>query len=80
MDTLLAEVSGGPGLVQLALQALILAVCLLIVFALGKWAIGKFKLSENVQTCWLGFFLLMGAIIAINFLLGLSGHSFIHLW
>jgi hypothetical protein len=80
MDTILADVSGGTGLVQLAVQVFVIGLCLLIVFALGRWVIAKFKLSDNVQTCWMGAFLILGAIVIINFLLGLSGHQFLHLW
>jgi hypothetical protein len=80
MDTILADVSGGTGLVQLAMQVFVVGLCLALVFALGRWAITKFALPAIVMTCWVGLFLVVGCIVVINFLLGLVGHSMFKYW
>jgi len=75
-----ADVSSGDGLVKLAFQVLIIGLCLLIVFALGRWLIQKFAMPPVVLTCWIGLFLIVGAVVVINFLMGLGGHQFLHYW
>jgi hypothetical protein len=76
---LLADVAGG-GLVHDLFAFLIIGVCCLIVWALGRWAITACGAPAIAMTVWTGLFIFVGAIILINFLLGLAGHSFIHLW
>jgi hypothetical protein len=76
---LLADISvgGGSGLVHNLLMLLLIGVCVLIVWALGKWLIGATGAPPVALTVWTGLFLIIGAIVIINFLLGLAGHGFI---
>ena len=71
------SVGSGGGLVHALLMVLLVGVCLGIVWALGRWLIGALGAPAVAQTVWNGLFLVVGAIVIINFLLGLTGHSFI---
>lgn len=71
------SIGSGSGLVHSLFFALIIGLCLLIVWALGRYFITKFAAPVMVMTIWTGLFVLIGAIIVINFLLSLGGHGFI---
>lgn len=80
MHPILADtirVAGGDGLIHDLFAVLIIAICVGIVWAVGRWFIVKLALPALVMTVWNGFFILVGAIVVINFLLSLSGHGFI---
>lgn len=68
---------GGTGLIHSVFFILIIAVCLAIVWWLGDWIFKKMGVPAIVLTVWVGFFILIGAILVINFLLSLVGHGFI---
>lgn len=76
---ILAEISvgGGSGLVHSLLMVLLVGVCLGIVWALGRWLIGALGAPAVAQTVWNGLFLVVGAVVIINFLLSIAGHGFI---
>lgn len=78
-NPVLADIQGisGDGLVHQLFLILIVGICVAIVWALGRWFIQKFAAPGIVMTVWNAFFLLLGAIFIINFLLGLAGHPFI---
>lgn len=81
MNILLADsINSGGGLVQQGFQILIIGICVAIVWALGRWFITKFAAPAVVMTCWNALFLLVGAIVIVNFLMGLGGHPFLHYW
>jgi hypothetical protein len=79
MNLMLADI-GGSGLVHDLFAFLIIGVCCLIVWALGRWAITALGAPAMAMTIWTGLFIFVGAIILINFLLGLAGHPFIRYW
>lgn len=66
---------GGGGFINGLLTLLLIGICLGLIYAVGRWFIGKFVLSELVQTCWAGLFLLILLVVVINFVMGLSGHA-----
>lgn len=68
---------GGDGLVHQLFLVLIIGICVALIWAVGRWFIQKLAAPALVMTIWNGFFLLVGLIVVINFLLGLAGHSFI---
>jgi len=76
---LIADISvgSGSGLIHSLLAVLIVGICIGIVYAVGRWFILKLTQSALVMTVWNGFFILVGAIIVINFLMSLTGHPFI---
>lgn len=73
---MLAAVSG-EGLVNQLLFILIIGICVLIVWWLGRWFITKLAAPAIVMTVWNGLFILLGALCIINFLLGLVDRPFI---
>ena len=78
---MIAELTnGGGGLVHDLFAVLIIGVCCAIVFWLGRWFIEKLSLPAIVMTVWTALFLIVGAIVLINFLMGLVGHPFLHYW
>ena len=81
MNTLFADarvVAGsGSGLIHSLFMILIVGICVLIVWAVGRWVITKFAAPAIAMTIWNGLFILVGCIIIINFLLSLAGHGFI---
>ncbi len=68
----------GGGLVQLLLYALLIGICVGLIWWVGTWFISKLGGPPMAMTIWNGLFILIGLIIVINFLLGLGGRSFIH--
>ena len=76
---LLAQIQGS-GLVHSLFAVLIIGLCLLIVWWVGKLCISALNAPAIVLTVWNGLFVLVGAIVIINFLLGLVGHPFITYW
>ena len=70
-------VNTGHGLVHDLFTVFIVAVCVAVVWALGRGAATLFKLPALALQIWNGFFILVGAVIILNFLLGLVGHGFI---
>jgi hypothetical protein len=75
-----AELATSGGLVHDLFAVLIISICCAIIWWLGRWFIEKMALPGLVLTVWTGLFLLVGAIVLINFLLGLTGHGFLHYW
>jgi len=73
---MIAEIVVGSsgGLVHGLLFLLMAGICLGLIFAVGRWFIGKFGLPGLVDTCWCGLFLIILLVVVINFVMGLSGH------
>jgi hypothetical protein len=76
---MLAEVGGG-GVVKQLLYLLLVIVCCLIVWFLGKYAFQVFEAPPVFLKIWTFLFVLIAAIVLINFLLGLGGHPFLPTW
>ena len=49
----------------------------LILWGLGKYFFPKLGMPEKGMLIWDGLFILIAAIIIVNFLAGLAGHPFI---
>jgi len=81
MDTLtmLAEVGGG-GLVSNLLTMLFVLLAVALIWAVGRWVGGRFKLPEPALTGWDILFVLVGLVLAVNLLMTLAGHGFIRLF
>jgi hypothetical protein len=81
MNTFLADAlvvsGGGNGLIHGLFMILIIGICVGIVWWVGRWVITKLAAPAIAMTIWNGLFILVGAIIIINFLLSLAGHGFI---
>ena len=82
MNTLFADAiviagGGGSGLIHQLFVVLIIGICALALWAAGRWIITKLAAPGIVMTVWTGFFLLLGLIVVLNFLLSLIGHGFI---
>jgi hypothetical protein len=73
MNTLLPMLAAisGEGMVRQLLVVLIIGICVLIVWYMGKWVITKLGALPIVMTVWNGLFILLGGIVIINFLLGM---------
>jgi hypothetical protein len=69
--------SGGDGMIHKLLMVLIVGICVGIVFLVGRWFIQRPGVPAVAMTIWVGLFILVGAIVIINFLLGLGGHQFV---
>lgn len=81
MTALFADVSlnlgANGGLVQSLFYFLIIGICVALVWWVGTWFISKLGAPGVASTVWNGLFILVGLIVIINFLMGLSGHPFI---
>lgn len=76
LTPMLAAVDG-EGMVRQLLFVLIVGLCVLIVWWLGRYFITKLAADGIVMTVWNGLFILLGGIVVINFLLGLVDKPFI---
>jgi len=74
--TMLAVSIGGTGFIHQLLVLFIVAVCILIIWALCRYACGVFQAPPIVMKVINGLFILVGAIFLINFLLGLAGEQY----
>lgn len=72
-------VANGDGLVGRLFTALIVGICVMLIWWVGKWFLAKIAAPAIALTVWTGLFILVGLIVVLNFLLGLGGHSFIRL-
>lgn len=68
---------GNNGVISQLFTALIFGICLLLIWFVGKWFIGKLGAPALAATVWTGLFVILLLIVALNFLLGLGGNSFI---
>lgn len=68
---------GGSGLAHDIFSIFIFILIGLILWALGNWGFPKLGAPPIVMTIWNGLFILVGAVLVINFLAGLTGHAFI---
>jgi hypothetical protein len=77
---LLASQIGGTGLVHQLLVLMVIVVVALIIWALGKYMFGAFAAPPIVLKVWDILFVAIGAIVLINFLLGMVNNEwqFIH--
>lgn len=73
---ILAAASGKDLMHEVFVIFIVIAVGL-VIWLLGRWGFPKLKAPEIVMTIWDGLFVLIGALLVINFLLSLIGHPLI---
>ncbi len=74
---ILAQVNG-EGLIHTLWVALLVGICIGIVYAVGRWFITKlFPGFPMALMIWNGLFILIGAALAINFVMSLAGHPLV---
>lgn len=71
------NLGNSSGLIHSLFAVLIIGICCAIIWAVGRWFITKITQNALAMTVWNGFFILVGCIIIINFLMSLVGHGFI---
>jgi hypothetical protein len=71
--------SDNGGLIHSLLFVLLVGICVLLIWWVGTWFIGKLGAPAIVRTVWDGLFILIGLIVVINFLLSLAGHPLLNL-
>jgi len=71
------QIHNSGGLVQGLLYFLLVGICVLAIWWVGTWFIGKLGAPAIVRTVWDGLFILVGLFVVINFLLGLTGHALV---
>lgn len=71
----LASISG-EGLVRHLLVMLVIIICCAAIYYVGRIFIAKLA-NATALMVWDGFFLLIGLIVVLNFLLSLIGRPFI---
>ena len=72
MTPMLAAISG-EGLIKDLLKVFGIIICALIVWGLGRYFFPKLKMPAGGLMIWDGLFILLGALVLINFILGLFG-------
>lgn len=75
-DAFLKDPQAG-GLIHGLFLVLIVVICVALIWAAGRWFIQKVAAPAVVMTVWNGFFILVGLVIIVNFLMSLLGHGFI---
>jgi len=74
----LAEISFSSGGLTHGIFVIFIAVLIgLILWGLGRYFFPKFGMPPFGMLIWDGLFILIAALILINFLAGLAGHAFI---
>ena len=73
-DFRISNSSGGDSFVSGLWHFLLVAACVLIIYGLGVWIMRSFTVPPFAQKVWDLVFVVLGAAILINFLLGLAGH------
>lgn len=68
---------GGEGFINQLLTALIIGICVALVYGAGRWFLKIFNAPPIGLNIWNGFFVLVGLVVIINFLLGLTGNPLI---
>jgi hypothetical protein len=59
------------------LYFLLVGICVLAIWWVGTWFIGKLGAPGIVLNLWDGLFILVALFVVINFLLGLAGHPLV---
>lgn len=67
----------GEGMVRQLLVMLVVGICVLVVWLMGRFFLTKFGAPPIAMTIWNGLFVLLGGIVIINFLLSLIGHPMV---
>ena len=79
-DAIVIHNSGGGGIIPPLLMFLVIGICVLLIWWVGKWFIGKLAAPAIVSTVWDGLFILIGLFVIVNTLMGLVGHPLINSW
>ena len=72
-----AIIVGGSGLAHSAFVVFLAVLIGLILWGLGRYFFPKLGMPPMGMLIWDGLFVLIAAILVINFLAGMMGHSFI---
>jgi len=75
-DALHLSTGNGSDIVHGFIAILIIAVCCLIVWALGRYLGTTFKAPPIAFVIWNVLFVCIGAIVILNFLLSLIGRGY----
>jgi len=70
MTTPIIAVVSGQALLKQLMYLFAFIVCALIVWLLGRWVFPKMKAPEVVLTVWDILFVVLGALVLINFIMG----------
>jgi hypothetical protein len=68
---------GSNSLIHGLFLVLIIGICCAIVWWVGQWVLKALSAPAFAVTAWMGLFILVAAVVIINFLLSLAGHPFI---
>jgi hypothetical protein len=79
LSTVFVAGGSGGGLINGLLTTLLIGICVLLIWWVGRWFITKLGAPAIVSTVWDGLFILVGLFVAVNFLLGLTGHALVNL-
>lgn len=78
MNLILLEIAiGGEGFINQVLTLLLFGIAAGILFGMGYWFATRPKVPPIALQIWTGIFVLIGGIILLNFVMGLTGHGFI---
>lgn len=69
----------GPTMIHATLWLLGLAVCLFLVWWLGKYLFGSFGADPAIIKVWTAIFVCLGVLALINFILNLLGYPLVRL-
>lgn len=76
-NTAIISSGNGGDIIDQLLIALLIGICVLLIWWVGTWFIGKLSAPPIVKTIWDGLFILVGLFVIINFLMGLTGHPLV---
>lgn len=68
---------GGNGLIHQLIIVLLVALAAAVVYAIGWYFFKDSPAPPLMLKVWNGFFILVGGLVIVNFLLGLMGHPLI---
>jgi hypothetical protein len=68
---------GTSGVVRSLLVALLVAICIGIVYVMGRWFFTRPSVPPIIMLIWNGLFVLVGGIFLINVVMSLAGHPLI---
>jgi hypothetical protein len=77
MDPIILAQISGSGMVRELGVMLIVIICVLILWWMGRYLLPLLDASAMVMKIWDGLFVLIGGFVLINLLMGLAGHPLI---
>lgn len=64
---------GGEGIVRSLMIVLVIGICVLAIWAVGKYFIKVLEAPPKANNIWNAIFVILGLFVLVNFLLGLIG-------